>query len=410
MPKCAPRPSQLCKYTLMIIASILVWVLLGILLNKLPFLLDHAHEWFQDNVFPGCALRKQPILHYTDNRQLRIFWEGRCADNESKLYYRIQSNGDFDVPENFKYNKLAQKRHLFSCIVNNVPSNVAFEYYISYCKQKTKTVRILTVPEATSKTPFKIALVGDSQLGVEQFRRHLKTIRRHRPDMFIHLGDMVQQAHKLRDWYRLLMSPLSILPAMPMVFVSGNHDWWGGRPNHYFHDRQKTFFSININGAKLIVLDSEKETAEQTAWLEQELQQGKPTFRIVLVHVPPFVEYWSPKHWRNGDNTWPLFVRKNWFPLLKKAQVDLILSGHQHNYQRGFKDGIHLVISGGGGSRLDTERVENHGIFKVTELKHHFVIMEIGNEQIQITALTDRNEVLDQFTLDKKVVKRYVDK
>ena len=287
---------------------------------------------------------------------------------------------------------------------------MTLEYYVTYLNRTTKTLAVKTVSEAVGKMPFRMALMGDSQLGVEQFRRNLKTIRRHHPSMFIHLGDMVQHSFKLRDWYCLLISPLRILPPMPMVFVSGNHDWWSGRPNQYIHDRPKTFFSMQVNGAKLIVMDSEKETNEQTQWLEQELQQGKPTFKIVLVHVPPFIEYWSPKHWRNGDNTWPMYVRKNWLPLWKKWQVDLVISGHQHNYQRGFKDGIHFVVSGGGGSKLDTDRVENLHMYKVTALQHHFLLVDIGAESVDVTALTDTNGIIDTFTLDKKVVKRYTEK
>ena len=103
MPKWMPRPSQLIKLTITILLSVIAWIALGFLLNKLPFVIDHAHEWLQDHVVPGCALRKQPILHYIDNRQIRVFWEGRCSDTESKLHYRIIANPakdvDFDIPD-----------------------------------------------------------------------------------------------------------------------------------------------------------------------------------------------------------------------------------------------------------------------------------------------------------------------
>ena len=105
-----------------------------------------------------------------------------------------------------------------------------------------------------------------------------------------------------------------------------------------------------------------------------------------------------------------MYVRKNWLPLWKKWQVDLVISGHQHNYQRGFKDGIHFVVSGGGGSKLDTDRVENLHMYKVTALQHHFLLVDIGAESVDVTALTDTNGIIDTFTLDKKVVKRYTEK
>jgi predicted phosphodiesterase len=339
-----------------------------------------------------------------------VFWEGSCSDVESKLYYRLDPSAGFDIPDNFEYTALSSKRHLFAGIINNVPGNATvLEYYVTFKKQSSSIYRMKTVPDHSGKEPLRVAVIGDSQLGVSTFRKNLRAIKRHHPSLFVHLGDAVQEAHRLPQWHVLLFSPLKIITPIAAIFLHGNHDSWARRPSQYLHDRQKSWHSIAINGAKLFILDSERETTEQTRWLEQELQtsSGRPNFKIVLVHVPPYIEYWDPVHWKKGDKSWPLFVRKTWVPLFKKYQVDLVLSGHQHNYQRGYRDGVHYIVSGGGGSKLDTERVEDLAMYKVTAIRYHFLIMDIYAEMIKVAALTAKNELIDELVIEKRVTKRY---
>ena len=62
-------------------------------------------------------------------------------------------------------------------------------------------------------------------------------------------------------------------------------------------------------------------------------------FRFVGIHVPPYCERWI-----DGSDK----LRKNLVPLLEKYDVDMCLSGHTHEYERGERNHVHYVISGGG--------------------------------------------------------------
>lgn len=409
MPKCSPRPSHLFKIIIGVFATLTTWLTLAIGLSKLPFLASWLYDLAQDHVVPGCGIRKGPIVHYIDDGVLRVFWEGRCSDIESKAYFKTSKTRDYDIFENYEYTQLSAKRHLFSALLTDTPSNETIDLYVRYKGKKSQTLTIKTAPQEAIKGEYRIGLVGDSQLGCNTFGRILKTMSKHRPKLFVHLGDMVQHAQRLTEWQTLFFSPLqSTMQNIAMIAVSGNHDWFSGRPNFYFHDRQKTYFSLKIAGSKLFVLDSERESQSQSAWLEQELAtSAKANFRVVLVHVPPYVEYWSSKHWKDGDSSWPLFVRKNWVPLFKKFNVDVVISGHQHNYQRGYKEGINYIISGGGGSKLDDEQVENHHMYKKTSIQHHFLLLDFHNDYLKLLALTFRNQLIDELKIEKKVLKRY---
>ncbi len=71
-------------------------------------------------------------------------------------------------------------------------------------------------------------------------------------------------------------------------------------------------------------------------------------FRIVVNHVPPYCERWI-----DGDAT----LRATLVPLLEAHHVDLVVSGHTHEYERGFRNGVHYLITGGGSWLDHTEPI-----------------------------------------------------
>lgn len=104
--------------------------------------------------------------------------------------------------------------------------------------------------------------------------------------------------------------------------------------------------------------------------------------RIVVVHIPPFLEFWDPVPWfERGESEWGKFVRERWVPVFETANVDLVISGHQHNYQRGEKNGVKYAIVGGAGGDLDFERVDDWGVYEKVVGRFHYVVMEFGKEQ-----------------------------
>ena len=46
-------------------------------------------------------------------------------------------------------------------------------------------------------------------------------------------------------------------------------------------------------------------------------------------------------------------MRNDWVPLFASRNVDIVISGHAHNYNRGLTNGVTYIISGGGGAVSD---------------------------------------------------------
>ena len=132
----------------------------------------------------------------------------------------------------------------------------------------------------------------------------------------------------------------------------GNHEWpnraegydayWGGqavRPDgaHYY--------SFDLDGWHIVSLNSEEDTSEssaQVAWLRNDLAAYPGTCTLAFWHS---ARYTAGGH---GDNPW---IEPLWAQLAGHAAI--VLSGHDHNYQRLVPErGITPFVVGTGGASL----------------------------------------------------------
>ncbi len=144
--------------------------------------------------------------------------------------------------------------------------------------------------------------------------------------------------------------------------VPGNHDYIqpGAAPYYeYFGERAGSpgigYYSFTLGAWHIITLNSEVATgaaSPQVAWLRNDLAANHPACTAVIWHKPLYSS--GP----NGDNP---FMREIW-RVLYDANVDVIINGHDHDYERmapqdpdGRRDsarGIRQFIAGTGGAQL----------------------------------------------------------
>jgi hypothetical protein len=91
--------------------------------------------------------------------------------------------------------------------------------------------------------------------------------------------------------------------------------------------------------------------AAQLQWLESGLSGSKARWKIVAGHHPLY---------SNGDHGDDPHLASLLEPLFVRHNVDMYLAGHEHDLQLLRPvNGVHYVISGGGGKHRDTEWREN---------------------------------------------------
>lgn len=151
----------------------------------------------------------------------------------------------------------------------------------------------------------------------------------------------------------------------------GNHEEDGGRAElfgRYFappteSSGKEEYYAFTYGNSRFIVMDTHVHDIsggpnfEQGAWLDRELQADHAgvAHKFVVMHHGPY----SSKPGRSGN--WAVVTF--WLDKFKAAGVGMVISGHDHYYERGEDGrGMRYAIVGGGGAPLyDTEGPGSRG-------------------------------------------------
>ncbi|MEJ2605378.1 MAG: metallophosphoesterase [Anaerolineales bacterium] len=209
--------------------------------------------------------------------------------------------------------------------------------------------------------PIRMGVIGDSGFGEQLTYDLLTEMAAFDLDFVVHTGDVVYRVYE------------------------------GLRGS----DGLREYFRFSIGDYQFILLNSQAfygsgERDAQTAWLEEQLQDQSVKHSIIVSHIPPFT---SGKYEKDGG---PL--RSRWVPLFEASNVRLVLSGHDHNYQRLEVNGITYVVSGGGSTSLYPLSLA-HPDAKAFERRSHFVLLELYRDRIELISIARGGEVLDQATI-----------
>jgi 3',5'-cyclic AMP phosphodiesterase CpdA len=85
-------------------------------------------------------------------------------------------------------------------------------------------------------------------------------------------------------------------------------------------------------------------TADELAWLRQDLSATTQPVKMVFLHHPPF----DP----DGTDHIMAFGNDEFMKLMVDEGVKYVFAGHIHAYAQGERDGVLYTITGGGGAPL----------------------------------------------------------
>ena len=131
----------------------------------------------------------------------------------------------------------------------------------------------------------------------------------------------------------------------PRLAIFWNHDVRvdGGRYEFGPLGMPGRYYQRRVGDVSLFLLDSNNLGPAQLRWLDGALRRTDAVWKVVAFHHPPF---------SCGGYLGDQRVRRALVPLFERRDVDLVLSGHDHNYQRFRRAGVTYVVHGGGGARL----------------------------------------------------------
>jgi hypothetical protein len=255
------------------------------------------------------------------------------------------------------------------------------------------------VPFAPDEQPdLRIAVAGDVGDGGNLSWRtaaSMYVVSKDDPyDVLFLLGDNLYPKGDVRMLDELILNPFAPLldSGTDLRAVLGNHDGMaadGGERQMELLGMPGRWWSTVVGDMLLVGLDGNQlGDPGQLIWLEQTLADSDAHWKIVATHQSPFsAGYQGSSEVARGD----------YVPIFEAYGVDLVLSGHDHDYQRSVPlNGVTYVVSGGGAGtrRTGTERYTAY-----SASAPHFVDLHVFPDRLVLRAVNHDLRMFDEVVI-----------
>ena len=213
------------------------------------------------------------------------------------------------------------------------------------------------------------------------------------PDVVLLLGDNVYPHGDPSRLPELVFEPLApvLRAGAELRAVLGNHDVLDGNGDAQIAalGMPGRWWAVERGDVLLIGLDSTRpRDAEQRAFLERTLATTSARWRIVALHHPPYSAGYQ------GSNR---TVRELFTPVFARYGVQLVLSGHDHDYQRSVPlAGVTYVVSGGGGG---SRRTGTRSFTDVAWATPHLTSLAVHDDRLVLWAVDSSGRLFDEAVL-----------
>lgn len=179
----------------------------------------------------------------------------------------------------------------------------------------------------------------------------------------------------------------------------GNHDNATQRMYKNFNMNGKEYYTFKKGNIRFFALNSNYMDKRQLDWLQAELEKSGSDWKICFFHHPL---YSSGK--MHGPD---VELKKVLEPVFIKNQVNIVLTGHEHFYERVKpQNGIYYFISGAG-AKLRTNDVKKTGqTEKAFDQDQHFMLFEGNGDEMHFQAISRGGKTIDSGVIPRLTAAR----
>jgi hypothetical protein len=248
----------------------------------------------------------------------------------------------------------------------------------------------------------RFAIIGDTGSGSnKQYEVGEMMTRYHEIFPFpfvVMLGDNIYGGEAPKDYQKKFEGAYQKLLDGKVKFYAalGNHDQANQVNYEPFNMNGKEYYRFTKGNVAFYALNSTYMDKRQVAWLESELAKDTSEWKICFFHHPPYSS--GSKHGSDKQ------LREVVEPIFLKYGVNVVLTGHDHFYERiKPQKGIYYFVSGGGG-KLREGNVKNNSPLteKSFDADMHFMIAEIAGDQLYFQAISRTGETVDSGILTRQ--------
>lgn len=276
-----------------------------------------------------------------------------------------------------------------------------------------------TAPAPDSDAPFRFMVHGDNRNEDTAHAAVVRSMVSNPAEFLVYTGDFVARGGSASQWQTFFDIEAPLLSTRAHFSTVGDHELTDGTGIEYARYFGSTDIPLDPAKAKGSLAALKPEDLDGTfrwgntrfflinamasydatpgrAWLDKALADSdaepRLRWRIVVTHHGP---------WSSGPHGGNAHLRDaGLLDLFRAHKVDLVLSGHDHLYERGWGDGVAFIVTGGGGAPLDDIK-KPIAESRKAESVHHFVDINVSPSGLQVVAIRTDGSTIDRCGLSK---------
>jgi hypothetical protein len=258
----------------------------------------------------------------------------------------------------------------------------------------------LTLPVKDGSVRF--AVIGDTGSGTAKQHDVGDMMVKYRAlfpfEFVLMMGDNMYGGEDPKDFEKKFSEPYKVLLDNKVKFYAtlGNHDMPIQVNYENFNMNGKEYYRFKKGNVAFYSLNSNYMDKKQVKWLEDELAKDTSEWKICFFHHPPYSS--AKAHGSDGQ------LREVVEPIFLKYGVNVVLTGHDHVYERiKPQKGIYYFVSGAGGKLRSGDINETS---KLTEKSYdrdlHFMLFEVAGDQMYFQAISRTGETIDSGMIARR--------
>lgn len=378
---------------------------------------------FRETAYPASPDADQVMLTWCDDpvTTQAVQWRTNTSVSQMRLRYWKSSDKKEEFMEAEASSQLLSDKYIhnnpdvkhWEVNITGLQPTTEYSYRIYNIdnRKESPVYSFRTAPR--EKAPFRFIFLGDTH-NDDIVETVLEQALKEAPDaaFLVHSGDHVNTGLFRDQWDKYLHSGRNFFPRLPFVPTLGNHDSQDGLPPTLYTQlfmlprtnacglSPERNYAFSYGDTRFYMIDATGDIEKIACWLEEELQQTQEKWKIAVTHFPPYAR----------DDSY-LEIRESWGSLFDRYHVDLVLSGHIHQYFRSYPINNQQVVSdpGKGTIYISSVTVEARKPEPASEKYNPvyankgglYQIIRIDNDTLDFVSKEINGGVIDQFTIEK---------
>lgn len=242
-------------------------------------------------------------------------------------------------------------RHSFTAVLTGLDPDTTYYYRVAgYPAEDAEPLSFKTAP-ADPCAPMRFVLMGDNRQDIGNasnpvWEGVLAEAVDHQPLFFVNTGDMVESGTDPTQWSNFIKASEPGFAHVPSILTMGNHDadevdGDGAIYNQLYALPENAttgtedYYSIDVGPIHFVSLNTQfdqpgsSEWNEMLEWLDADLGASHQPWTMVFFHK---AVYSRGNHSSGEENEGE--INKSLVPIFDAHQVDFVLNGHSHDYER----------------------------------------------------------------------------